>query len=229
MRELAYGRSPGTLWVHLYGGSTLDTSLPETGRIQLTQTTSYPWEGRVSMRLEATPAAEWGLHLRVPAWTAGATLAVNGKACIAQPAAGAYVEIRRVWAAGDTVELTLPLKTRLLQSHPLVEETRSHVAVRRGPVVYCLESVDLPSGTTVRSVSVPREVELKLEAAPAARGPVMALSGEFSASDGPDWGKELYRDLPSARARTVSARLIPYFTWGNRGSSEMSVWLPLKP
>jgi DUF1680 family protein len=229
VHEMAYGRSPGTLWVHHYGGSILDTTLPETGRIRLIQTTNYPWEERVSVRLESTPDAEWVLRLRVPTWATGATLAVNDKPWSVQPAAGSYVEIRRIWTPGDTVELILPQRTRLLQSHPLVEETHGQVAVRRGPIVYCLESLDLPAGTSLKNVSVPRDIEWKAEAAPAELGSVIALSGKLSASDEPAWGKELYRDLPAATPRTISARLIPYFTWGNRGPSEMSVWLPLKP
>jgi DUF1680 family protein len=229
VHELAYGRSPGTLWVHLYGGNTLDTTLPEHGRVQLTQTTTYPWDGKVSFRLEATPAAAWGLRLRVPAWAAGATLAVNGKACSTKPAAGSYAEIRRTWMAGDTVELVLPLRTRLLQSHPLVEETRNQVAVRRGPMVYCLESVDLPAGTALASISVAKEIDWTPEPGPTALGQLTALSGKLIATDEPGWGRELYRDLPKAHSTPVSTRLIPYFAWGNRGSSEMTVWLPLRP
>lgn len=229
VNELAYGRSRNALWVHLYGSNILDTILSEGGRVQLCQTTAYPWDGKVSLTLEVTPATEWSLRLRVPAWAAGATLAVNGRPSPVQPVAGSYVEVRRLWAAGDTVEFSMPLATRLLQSHPLVEETRNQVAVQRGPIVYCLESIDLPAETTVANVSISRDVAWKLEPAPVALGQVMALSGKLIATDEPGWKTELYRELPNSKVRTVSTRLVPYFAWGNRGPSEMSVWLPLKP
>src|SRR6202011_778588 len=80
--------------------------------------------------------------LRIPGWTSGAELRVNGAPQRPVPVAGTYHELRRVWSAGDVVDLTLPMPAQLLQAHPLVEEARNQVAVKRGPLVYCLESPD---------------------------------------------------------------------------------------
>ena len=57
-----------------------------------------------------------------------------------------YFEVRRVWQPGDFVDLDLPMPARLMEANPLVEEDLNQVAVQRGPVVYCLESPDLPPG-----------------------------------------------------------------------------------
>ena len=35
------------------------------------------------------------------------------------------------------------MPVRLMEAHPLVEEARNQIAVQRGPIVYCLESIDL--------------------------------------------------------------------------------------
>ena len=48
--------------------------------------------------------------------------------------------------SGDTVTLHLPMDVRLVKANPLVEELRGQVAVMRGPLLYCLESADLPDG-----------------------------------------------------------------------------------
>src|SRR5262249_13550828 len=134
----AYGRSDRGVWVHLYGSSTLDTALPDGRCIKLKQETDYPWDGRVKLTVESAPAGEASLFLRIAGWADGATLAINGKPAAA--AAGRYSEVRRTWATGDVVELTLPMRPRLVEANPLVEEARNQVAVLRGPLVYCLES-----------------------------------------------------------------------------------------
>src|SRR5581483_7912863 len=154
----AYGRSGRGVWVHLYGGSTLDTTLPDGRRVKLRQETNYPWDGRVRLTMDSAAAGETSLFLRVPGWADGAALAVNGKPVLVT--AGRYAEVRRVWAGDDVVELTLPMRPRLVEAHPLVEEARNQVAVMRGPLVYCLESTDLPKGVGVQSVALPRDVTL---------------------------------------------------------------------
>ena len=34
-------------------------------------------------------------------------------------------------------------------------------------------------------------------------------------------------ELPPPNSRVIDLKLIPYYAWGNRGKSEMTVWLPL--
>jgi DUF1680 family protein len=64
----AYGRSNRGIWIHLFGGSTLDTTLPDGRRVKLMQETDYPWDGRVRITFESAPAGEMSLFLRVPGW-----------------------------------------------------------------------------------------------------------------------------------------------------------------
>src|SRR5581483_5814122 len=115
LSNYAYGRSDDALWVHLYGGSTLDTELPGGARVKLTQATDYPWDGRVTLTFDAAPAAPFALRLRIPAWADGASVTVNGQPGT-PPVPGRYLALKRTWAAGDTVRLTLPLRVRLLEA-----------------------------------------------------------------------------------------------------------------
>jgi DUF1680 family protein len=144
-----------------------------------------------------------------------------------KPKAGTYAAIQRVWKAGDVVELTLPMKPRLVVAHPWVEECRNQVAVVRGPVVYCLESPDLPEGTHVSAVRIPRDIQFTCRFDPNLLGGVTALEGLAQAEDEDDWTGTLYRDLSCPRRREVPIRLVPYYAWANRGVSEMTVWMPL--
>jgi uncharacterized protein len=221
----AYGRSARGVWAHLYGGSTLDTTLPDGRRVKLRQETDYPWDGRVKITFELAPAGEVSLFPRVPGWADGATLTVNGKPVPVTP--GRYAEVRRAWATGDTVELTLPLRPRLMEAHPLVEEARNQVAVMDGPLVYCLESTDLPRDVGLQSVALPRDVKLTPRFDRGLLGGVTVLEGKAEFAAGRSWGNELYRELKPSAPRPVDVKMIPYFAWGNRGKSEMTVWVPL--
>ncbi len=223
----AYGKSDRGVWVHLYGSSELATDLPGGGRLTLTQATDYPWDGRVRLTVAVDRPAAFSLFLRIPAWAGGATAAVNGTATAA-PTSGTYFEVRRTWSAGDIVELTLPLRPRLLESHPLVEETRNQVAVQRGPIVYCLESPDLPAGVRVRDVAIPADSDLRPRFDAKLLDGVTVLEGRAVAYPAAEWGRELYRELTPAAVKPVAVRLIPYYAWDNRGRSEMTVWLPLR-
>ncbi len=224
----AYGRSDSAIWFHTYGGSTLKTDLPDGGRAALAQRTDYPWDGRVTVAVEAMPARAVELRFRIPPWAHGATLAVNGEAQ-SNVATGRYASVKRTWKTGDIIELTLPMRAALLQSHPLVEETRNQVAVRRGPMIYCLESSDLPADHRAMDVRIPADFAPASRYDPKLLGGVAVLEGRATFESEAEWGNELYREYRPAKALEASVRLVPYFAWGNRGPSEMSVWLPLKP
>ena len=81
------------------------------------------------------------LKLRIPGWAKSAELKVDGVPAEETLTPGAYVSLRRSWRPGAKIDLSIAMPPRLIESHPLVEETRNEVAVKRGPVVYCLESV----------------------------------------------------------------------------------------
>ncbi|WP_210480100.1 glycoside hydrolase family 127 protein [Naasia sp. SYSU D00948] len=223
--ELAMSTSGDALWVHLYGDAEADVSLEDGRSARLRIESEQPWDERV--RITVTEAASGGvpLRLRIPAWAEGATVEVNGGT--PEPAvAGAYAPVDRDWQAGDTVELTLPLRVRLRRGHRLAEELAGQVAVTRGPVVYALESHELPEGVRLEQVALrrgatftPVDIELEGQRLVALDGEAVVLPTEED--------EDLYPDVEGAGLRTVPVRLIPYFAWGNRGPSEMSVWLPL--
>jgi uncharacterized protein len=229
LHHWAYSLSEQGLWVHLYGASTVRTTLPDGSSLVLEQDTGYPWDGTVACTFATAPRGEFSLFLRVPAWAHGAWLAVNGVAHMDNLQPGTHVELRRSWADGDRVELRLPMGVRLVRAHPLAEELRNQVAVTRGPLVYCLEEIDLPAGVRLCEVHLPRSASLVPRHDPALLGGVTVLEGDAwrFADDGPDAEAELYRDMPQAEPERLSVRLIPYYAWANRGHSPMTVWLPL--
>ncbi|GAC1671475.1 MAG: hypothetical protein NVS9B2_18300 [Steroidobacteraceae bacterium] len=99
-----------------------------TCRISIT--TEYPYASTIAIRLQLSKPQEFALHLRIPAWAAGASLAVNGKR--APVAAGTFAGVVREWRSGDRVELDLPLRQRL---EAVDAEHPGTVALSSGPLV----------------------------------------------------------------------------------------------
>jgi uncharacterized protein len=226
--DYAYGKSAAAIWVNLYGANLLETELAGE-RIRLSQETEFPWSGRVRIKIEACGKKEFALKLRIPGWAQGASLRLNDQPELADQEIGAphYFEIRRVWSPGDFVDLDLPMPVRLMEANPLVEEDLNQVAVQRGPVVYCLESPDLPAGVKISDVLIPADMKLTARYDQRLLDGVVVLEGKALARAGENWRGKLYRELQPADLQPINVKFIPYSVWQNRGPSAMSVWLPL--
>ena len=216
------------VWVHLFGGSQLDSRLSDGSVIRWTQQTQYPWHGSVTLTIEEAPAADVAVMLRIPGWARGAKLSVNGRQEGEQPQPLRYAQLRRRWSAGDTIRLELPMEVTLVEAHPLVEETRNHVAVMRGPIVYCLESVDLPEGVRMEDVRLPRQTQWQSRHDPSLLGGVTVLETQGTVVPKSNQPPALYQPLSSGELKRIPLRLIPYYAWSNRGPSDMTVWIPLE-
>ena len=249
----AYGKSADAIWVNLYGGSTLATELAGE-KIKLTQETEYPWSGRVRMKIETGGKKEFALQLRIPGWAKGASVRINNGAPIAtkadnvspsptiplpsegrgkpvtapagELAAASYFEIRRVWQPGDFVDLDLPMPVRVMEANPLVEEDLNQVAIQRGPLVYCLESPDLPAGVNISDVRIPSDMKLVARYDRRLLDGIVILEGKVLARAAENWRGKLYREFQPVELKPINVKFIPYSVWQNRGPSEMSVWLP---
>ena len=224
----AYSLSDEGVWIHLYGGNVLDSHLPDGSPIRLNQQTEYPWAGSIRIDVEEMPQKEFSLFFRIPGWAEDARMTVNGELLGAGLRPEQYFEIRRKWATGDRIELVFPMSVQLLQAHPLVEEARNQVAIRRGPIIYCLESVDLPENVGILDVAVLSDAQFQSHYVKSLLGGVTVLETKAYVDTGDDWDKTLYRRISPQERNVVDIRLIPYYAWGNRGDSEMTVWIPLR-
>jgi uncharacterized protein len=211
------------LQLHQYAPAAIRTTLPSGTAVAVDVETGYPRDGLIRVHIREDVAEPWTLALRVPAWADGARLVVAGAEEV--PAAPGTVQVRRVFRAGETVELHLPVAPRFTAPDPRIDAVRGCLAVERGPEVLCLESVDLAaaSGGRVDDVAAvrldpavaPRDADGSVvvrlrHAEPAIRAWPYAAPGAGQADD----GEEL--DVP----------LVPYHDWAERGPSTMRVWLP---
>ncbi len=224
----AYSISDRGLWVNLYGGNELDTYLDDGSRLKLKQHSDYPWDGTINITMEDTPQKEFSVYLRIPAWAKSANITINEVIVTRGLQTGQYYEIRRLWHKKDRIKLLLPMQSRLMEAHPLVEQARNQTAVCRGPIVYCLESMDLPEGMKVSQVSIPSNIVFRCRYDKKMLGGTVVLEGKANINPNRNWKNTLYRELDRAQTSKIDLHLIPYYAWDNRGDSEMTVWLPLE-
>lgn len=225
LNNYLYSVSDQGLYFNLYGGNNLVTKLADGTAVSLKQETNYPWDGYIKITVTQTGNQPYGMFFRIPGWANGAKISINGKAATVKTTPGTYAAINRIWKAGDVVTLVLPMEAQLIESNPLVEENRNQVAVKRGPVVYCLESKDF-QGKNIFNAVIPSSIVLKAVPTTIDGTQVMSLQGEARVIEKTNWTNTLYHPI-SKNKEVTPIKLVPYFAWGNRGHSEMSVWLPL--
>ncbi|GGF23773.1 aceric acid hydrolase [Echinicola rosea] len=222
----AYNTSEEGLFVNLYGSNKLNTTLPNGQELVVNQTTAYPWDETISLDFEKVPADDFSVFLRIPGWCGQASLVVNGEKQPIDLISGQYAEINRKWKKGDHISLTLTMPVKYLEANPLVEEARGQVAVKRGPVVYCVESMDLPEGRSVDDVVISLSEPLSPEKFTIGNSELISLSGQVYYKSEDHWQNRLYREVSESTYEKGRIRLIPYYSWANRGDGEMMVWLP---
>ncbi len=142
LATMSYYTGKDGVYVNLYTASTATAALPGGNTLQIQQETAYPRAGRVKLILTPERPGEFTLALRIPRWCQGAAVAVNGSAQEGPVAPGGFHAIRRVWRAGDTVELELPMALRLVKGR---KAQSGRVAVMYGPRVFCLDPEQNPA------------------------------------------------------------------------------------
>ena len=226
LQEYSYSLSDDGLYINFYGSNDLKTTF-KNGPVRLSQETDYPWDGKIRMTIQQDSKDPFDISLRIPGWADKATIRINGKESSVKTKAGSYAVLNQKWSKGDVIELNLPMEAKLMEANRLVEETRNQVAVMRGPIVYCIESPDL-SEKSIFDVLIPSSISLKPVKQKVAGAEIVFLTGEALLQKPGNWNSTLYKPMNSnSELSKIQIRLIPYFAWGNRGKSEMSVWMPV--
>lgn len=221
----AYSVSDKGVYVNLYGSNNLSSKLADGSVIKLNQQTEYPWEGRIAITISESKKSAFSIFMRIPGWANSAKVSVNGKSVDSAIQSGQYLELNRNWKKGDKIVLDLPMEADLIESHPFVEETRNQIVVKRGPIVYCAESIDMPTHVSVFSVTVPSSIQLNPKKIEIDNSDIVALEGEAILVED-NWNNTLYKKVSNEK-KAVKLKLIPYYAWGNRGhTSEMTTWMP---
>jgi DUF1680 family protein len=227
-----YSTSKDGLYVHLYDNSQLDWHLKDGTGLKVTQKTNYPWDGSAEIAVTPAKPAEFTFYLRIPGWSNGTQVSVNGKA-VSEVASGQYLAVKRRWSAGDVVSLKFGMTPQVLEANRRVVDDYGRVAVQRGPLVYCLEELDQTEGTTLFDVALDLRqnspAQFHEEFKGDLLGGVVLLKHMGAAYEKSSQGAALYRPYTASASkdRAVELRFIPYYAWANRAATPMQVWTPV--
>jgi len=207
---------------HLYGG--ISTKVETAGTtVALRETSNYPWSGDIKIEIDPEIPAAFEVKVRIPGWCQGAKVAVNGQPVAVDAAVNGYLTIDRTWTKGDVVTLDLPMPPVRLYAHPAVRPDAGRVALKRGPLVYCIEEADNPGGR-VQRYKLPRNAELKTSTRADLFDGIVTLTADAIAIDESDWNTLYRTTAPKDGPAKLTA--LPYYLWANRGQGSMLVWVP---
>jgi len=227
-----YAVKDDDLYVNLYMSNTMTHKVAGKA-VTVSQETEYPWNGDVKVTIDQNKAKEFSLKLRIPGWVRGQvvpsdlysfddgkklgySVTVNGESVSSELEKG-YFTITRNWKKGDVVELHMDMEPRVVKASGMVDADRGRISIERGPIVYCAEWPD-NEGFSVRSVIMNQDPSFKVVSRPDLLCGVETIqTGAQTLSYGDD-GRVVAKD--------VTLTLIPYYAWCQRGSGEMTVWLP---
>jgi uncharacterized protein len=224
-----YSTGQDGLYVHLYENSELAWKLEDGTSLSVAQKTKYPWDGAVDVSVSPAKTVEFTLYLRVPGWSNGTQVTVNGKP-LSGATPGQYFALKREWKMGDVVNLKFDMKPQVIQANHRVVEDFGRVAVQRGPLVYCLEQMDQPDGVALHDVSFDLRngtgSQFREEFDKDLLGGVLLLKHPGAVNAKPAGAKELYQPYSgeAQSTRPVELKFIPYYAWANRTQTAMQVW-----
>ncbi|MFE1485060.1 hypothetical protein ACFW80_29675 [Streptomyces fimicarius] len=190
-----------------------------SGPVLLEQETDHPRSGRVELNIHPhADQAEFTLAVRISGWSCDATATLNGEPIdVLGGQRDGYLRLSRLWVDGDTVQLDLGIAPRRVWAHPNVSSATGRTALQWGPLVFCIEGIDHQA--PVRNVALPRTAQIKAQLDE--RTAAVTLHAEGWAFAEP---AELYSTrVPIPQRQPLTA--IPYFSWTNRGQSDMTVWI----
>lgn len=238
MPELFYARKGNDVFVNQFAASRTEVentnSKGQKVKVGIRQETDFPWDGRVKIHVEPAKPNTFSLKIRIPGWAKGdvvpldlyrfhefsggaISIKLNGQAITPEFENG-FAVISRKWQSGDVVEIELPMQTQRVAANPKVEADAGRFALKRGPMIYCLEGRDQPD-ERVLNLLVPDTVSIfsKFE------------NGLFGGVQTLNFNGFLVKKKISpveAELQKLNLKAIPYFLWANRGRDNMLVWLP---
>lgn len=230
--EYAWSETSDTVFSHLYAGGELD--FMETRGVKIHVETEYPYDTTVVYRMETKEdqTADFTLAIRLPGWCRKITVKKNDSTvCMKTEERGievtknvrlenGYLYLSGEFSNDDVIQCYFSMHGERIYANPAVAADSGRVALRRGPLIYCVEGVDNEEdvlGLSICDGKIATEA-YRPELLSGVR--VLKVPGVRTKRT-----EELYLDRkPETVPVTITA--VPYYAWGNRGLNEMRVWLP---
>ncbi len=211
-----YSYDCNAIFVNLYGDSEFNLD-----GITLVQKTNYPWSEKIEITIGCENAFDKSVALRIPGWCRKLGIKVNGMEVSPDFRKG-FAYIKNIWNDGDIIELFLEMPVEKIQAHPHVRHDTGKLALKRGPIIYCLEQED--NGKHLNTLFIKPADHFNVNYDPDFLGGCSYLTGQAFKISEEGFENTLY--APYAPEYTpFPIKAIPYAMWSNRTPGDMVVWL----
>jgi uncharacterized protein len=221
-----YSTGVNGVWIHQYAQGTANLSV--SGKeINLRQSTNYPWDGNVKIKISMEHSHDFAVNLRVPSWCDNWQLVINDVPAQNIPIQNGYLSINRSWQDGDTLDFTMQMPVQVIWAHPSARFLQGKVALQRGPLVYCIEGTDHQDISLDNIMLNPKQIsegQFQVEHRDDLLGGISILRGPAFLLDEKEWAGTLYRST-AASLHAIEITAIPYYAWSNREPGGMRVWM----
>jgi DUF1680 family protein len=207
-----------SVYIHQFAGFVADFSIGGV-KVKLEVESEFPWKGDLRIRVIPESPVEFDLRVRIPDWVDDASTDLPG-GDEAEYEDG-YAVFRKLWAKGDILTMEFEMIPTWIEANPKVRDDLGRVALTRGPLVYCAESVE--NGFSPQLFSADVEAEMEEEWTDRLGGVMVVRASGYRFKE--DDSDELYVPYGTSEELETGLELVPYYTWANRGPSDMQVWL----
>ncbi|HEY4431123.1 MAG TPA: beta-L-arabinofuranosidase domain-containing protein [Paenibacillus sp.] len=219
LQNFLYGYDDQGIFVNLYAENEGEFEIGEQ-KVHLAQRTAYPWKGSVEIAVTLEHTTSFQLRLRIPEWCGGYTLKVNQQP-IEHNLVNGFAVLDREWSRGDSILLDLQMPVNLVEAHPNVRTHTNKVAIKRGPMLYCLESVDNEKFVIRRG-----QVQYTRESSDMQKGihRTLPATPRFET----EYAEDFFDGAVIIRTKDIDGDeiiAIPYPYWNNRSRGAMNIWL----
>jgi len=220
--EYIYSHNKETIWIHQYIGSSTEINMSQKeSQVKIEMTSEFPWNGKVTIKVQPTRPVEFILRIRMPSWTKDPKIKINDQEWYFEyfksepelsgggvsPQKAVFIPIKRKWEKETDIEIDFPMPINIHKAHPKVKVNKNKIALSKGPIVYCFESNDNPKATIPKAViDLTEEIISKYDEK--LLGGIMKLT------------------VQDEQKQPLIA--IPYYCWANRKQSAMQVWIKEK-
>ena len=123
------------LAAQLYTDGLVTAEVATGKKVTITESTHYPFDEQVNLKISITGSAKFTLYLRVPQWCKNASVKVNGKMVAVNASPDNYIKLTNTWKNGDLVTLQLPMHIQVRTW----EQNKNSVSVNYGPLTFSLK------------------------------------------------------------------------------------------
>ena len=222
--QYIYSSNEDSVFAHLFMDNEGEINL-DKGTIAIRQETTMPYSGNVRFYLELDNINKMRLGIRIPSWAQDFQVVKDGKEVEGKLDRGyLYLEISK---RQTVIDVHFEMKAIQWASHPLVRGNQGKVALQRGPFVYCLEEEDNGENLHLNSITNQQVTEKPVE--DSALGDIVLLEtiGQKEKIT-KEWNERLYQKYATKEVEQTQLTFIPYYTWANRSSGQMQVWVNKK-